>query len=56
MFHGDAYSRFIFDCFQYAARASLDATAATGATAFHHADDPVPVFLFSMQVERNPQE
>jgi hypothetical protein len=56
MYHGDAYSRFIFDRFQYVARASPDATPATGATAFHYADDLVPVFLFSIQVERDPQE
>jgi hypothetical protein len=56
MSHDDAYARFIFDRFQYAARASSDATPASGATAFRHADDPVFVLPFSIQIERDPQE
>jgi hypothetical protein len=56
MFHNDVYACFIFYRVQYATIASLDATLTTGATAFNNTDDLVPVFVFSIHVERHPQK
>jgi hypothetical protein len=49
-------SCFIFYRFQYTTGAARNTTPATGATAFNNADDLVPVFPFSIRVEKHPQE
>jgi hypothetical protein len=55
MFHHDAHVRFLFHRLQHAPVASLDATPATGTVPFNNADNLVPVFLFSIRVEDDPQ-
>jgi hypothetical protein len=52
VFHDDAHSRFVF--YQYMAGTSPDATSASGATAFDHANDPLPALLTAAQIVGNP--
>jgi hypothetical protein len=50
------YAGFIFHHFQYAARASFDATPASATITFNYTDDFVSALLLAMQVKENPQQ